>query len=128
MPAPTVRLDLKCSHDFNFFSLRVPLIHDSTEVRAATLRTMRHLTKTKNDLKQLNDLHIPYLVTRCLDLELDNKVERLQALKLARNLAYISLSSEEDVFPLLLLRSIGKLISRNFSKYLIFEPCVIDLT
>ena len=94
----------------------MPLIHDSTEVRAATLRTMRHLTKTKNDLKQLNDLHIPYLVTRCLDLELDNKVERLQALKLARNLAYISLSSEEDVFPLLLLRSIGKLISRNFSK------------
>ena len=77
---------------------------------------MRHLTKTKNDLKQLNDLHIPYLVTRCLDLELDNKVERLQALKLARNLAYISLSSEEDVFPLLLLRSIGKLISRKFSK------------
>ena len=93
------------------------MIHDSTEVRAATLRTLRHLTKTKNDLKQLNDLHVPYLVTRCLDLELENKVERLQALKLARNLAYISLSSEEDVFPLILLRSIGKLISRNFSKY-----------
>ena len=79
------------------YSLRIPLVHESTEVRAATLRTMRHLTKTKETLQNLNNLHIPYLITRCLDIELDNKVERLQALKLVRNLAFIS--HQSDDFP-----------------------------
>ena len=58
---------------------------------------MRHLTKTKETLQNLNNLHIPYLITRCLDIELDNKVERLQALKLVRNLAFIS--HQSDDFP-----------------------------
>ena len=65
---------------------------------------MRHLTKTKETLQNLNNLHIPYLITRCLDIELDNKVERLQALKLVRNLAFIS--HQSDNFPVLLLRSV----------------------
>ena len=86
-----------------FSSLRIPLVHESTEVRAATLRTIRHLTKTLEDVQSLNDLHIPYLITRCLDIELDNKVERLQVLKLARHLNFVAQGLD---FPLMLLRSI----------------------
>ena len=86
-----------------YSSLRIPLVHESTEVRAATLRTIRHLTKTLEDVQSLNELHIPYLITRCLDIELDNKVERLQVLKLARHLNFVARGLD---FPLMLLRSI----------------------
>ena len=83
------------------FSLRIPLIHESTEVRAATLRTLRHLIKKSEDVQALETLNVHYLVTRCLDLELENKVERVQALKLARSAAFIDSGRH---FPPALLR------------------------
>lgn len=48
-------------------------------------------------------LNVHYLITRCLDIELDNKVERIQALKMARALAFIG---QGQLFPMILLRSI----------------------
>lgn len=83
--------------------LRIPLVHESADVRAAALRSLRHLTKTLEDVEAILRLNIHYLITRCLDIELDNKVERIQALKLARSIALIG---QGKLFPMILLRSI----------------------
>ena len=87
----------------HIFSLRIPLVHESTEIRAATLRTLRHLTTTSEAAKAVTTLNIHYLISRCLDIELDNKIERLQALKICRNLALIQMG---EFFPEILLRSL----------------------
>ena len=85
------------------FSLRIPLVNESTEIRAATLRTIRHLTTTSEAARAISTLNIHYLISRCLDIELDNKIERLQALKLCRILTFIN---QGQSFPLILLRSL----------------------
>ena len=85
------------------YSLRIPLVHESTDVRAATVRTLRHLIKTSEDSQALVTFNMHYLIARCLDIELDNKVERIQALKLARNLLY---QGKGQDLPMILLRSI----------------------
>ena len=83
--------------------LRIPLVHESSDVRAATIRTLRHLIKTSEDSQALVTFNMHYLIARCLDIELDNKVERIQALKLARNLLY---QGQGQDLPMILLRSI----------------------
>ena len=86
-----------------FFSLRIPLVNESTEIRAATLRTIRHLTTTSEAARAISILNIHYLISRCLDIELDNKIERLQALKLCRILTFLN---QGQCFPMILLRSL----------------------
>ena len=44
------------------FSLRIPLVNESTEIRAATLRTIRHLTTTSEAARAISTLNIHYLI------------------------------------------------------------------
>lgn len=65
-------------------------VHQLTQVRAGALRVTRYLLKTTNDLQIFNNLQLPYLVVRSLDILLKNEEERIQALKLIRKIILIS--------------------------------------
>lgn len=65
-------------------------VHQLTQVRAGALRVSRYILKTSNDLQTFNNLQLPYLVCRSLDILLKNEEERIQALKLIRKMILIS--------------------------------------
>ena len=46
------------------FSLRLGLLHDSKEMRAACLRALRYYCQTEETVEALLDLHIDYLIAR----------------------------------------------------------------
>lgn len=81
-----------------YFSLSSNFVHQLTQVRAGALRVSRYLLKTTSDLKEFNNLQLPYLVCRSLDILLKNEEERIQALKLIRKMILIS---PENVSPVL---------------------------
>ncbi|XP_061377778.1 rapamycin-insensitive companion of mTOR [Danaus plexippus] len=64
--------------------IRISLVDDSMVIRAAGLRVLRYLIKTESDIATFNNLKLPYLVTRSMDLMLRNEEERAQALKVVR--------------------------------------------
>lgn len=70
-------------------SLRVALVDEAYEVRAAGLRAMRHLVRNKELARAFLVSNQTQLVVRSLDINLDNKIERLQALRLIRHLIAI---------------------------------------
>lgn len=66
-------------------------VHKSTQVRAGVLRLSRYAMKTKKDLQAFNNLQMPIVLCRSLDLVLNkNEEERIQALKLIRKMIMIS--------------------------------------
>lgn len=73
-----------------FFSLRVSLLHHSTQVRAGCLRAIRHILKKPEDIETINLLQIPHLITRSLDIVLRNELERIQALKVIRSILVLN--------------------------------------
>ncbi|XP_046330991.2 rapamycin-insensitive companion of mTOR-like isoform X1 [Haliotis rufescens] len=70
--------------------LRVGLLHEAKEVRAATLRVFRHLLPIGDILDTALSLHLDYLVARSLDICMDNEIERVHAIKLIRNICQLS--------------------------------------
>lgn len=64
------------------YCLSASLVHHFTQVRAGALRAIRYLLRRPNDIKTFNQLMLPHLVCRSLDVLLDNEEERVQALKL----------------------------------------------
>ena len=66
--------------------LRIPLTSSSGEVRAGTLRVLRYFIRSKQDVVAVTSVNMHLLIARTLDLDLDNKPERIQAVKLARKL------------------------------------------
>ncbi|XP_063227632.1 rapamycin-insensitive companion of mTOR [Bacillus rossius redtenbacheri] len=83
--------------------LRVPMVHESSLVRAATLRTLRYLLKEERDVKTLIRLQYPHLIARSLDINLRNDMERVQALRLMRRM----LTTSPGSFPAELVRCLG---------------------
>lgn len=82
------------------FSLRVSLLDEAYEVRAAGLRAMRCFLLSPEHVRSLIRCNQIHLVVRSLDINLENKVERLQALRLIRRMIAV-LPSE---VPLSLVR------------------------
>ncbi|XP_018577043.1 rapamycin-insensitive companion of mTOR isoform X2 [Anoplophora glabripennis] len=82
--------------------LRISLTHESSQIRTAGLRCIRHVLKNENDVVQLNKLLIPYLLARSLDLVLKNDVERIEAMKLMRKCLIIAPSK----FSISMVRSL----------------------
>ncbi|MPC71863.1 Rapamycin-insensitive companion of mTOR [Portunus trituberculatus] len=80
--------------------LRCCLVQDGREIRAGGLRLLRYLIFTKEDVEALMAVNVIPLVIRCMDIMLDNQVERVQALRLARRLLMVA----PDLFPLSLAR------------------------
>lgn len=77
-------------------------MHEAIDVRAAALRAMRYLVVDEITVAAFNQVNLSFLVARSLDVVLDNKLERLQALRLARKL----LSINPLAFPPALTRSL----------------------
>ncbi|KAG7299403.1 hypothetical protein JYU34_016353 [Plutella xylostella] len=70
--------------------LRISLVDESVVIRAAALRVLRYLIKTESDVAAFNNLKIPYLVMRSMDLMLSNEEERAQALRVVRRVIAVA--------------------------------------
>ena len=66
--------------------LRIPLTSNSEGVRAATLKAVRYLVRNKRDAQAVTKVNLHHLIARALDLDSDNRPERVQAVKLARKM------------------------------------------
>ncbi|XP_015123532.1 rapamycin-insensitive companion of mTOR [Diachasma alloeum] len=73
-----------------FCCLRVGLIQEATQVRAAALRSIRYLLKKQEDVLTLNKLQYPYFIARSMDINLRNDMERMQALRLVRRILVLA--------------------------------------
>lgn len=80
-------------------------MHPLTQIRAGALRAARYALKTTSDLQIFNNLQLPYLVSRSLDILLKNEEERVQALKLIRRMILIS----PDMVSVVLVRCLVSL-------------------
>ncbi|XP_026729335.1 rapamycin-insensitive companion of mTOR [Trichoplusia ni] len=69
--------------------IRVSLVDESMVIRAAALRVLRYLIKTESDVATFNNLKLPYLVIRSMDLMLRNEEERAQALRVVRRVVAV---------------------------------------
>ncbi|XP_014479539.1 PREDICTED: rapamycin-insensitive companion of mTOR [Dinoponera quadriceps] len=69
-----------------FCCLRVALVHEATQVRAAALRAVRYMLKKEQDVIAINRLQYPYFLARSMDVNLRNEMERMQALRLVRRI------------------------------------------
>lgn len=94
--------------------MRISLVHETTQVRAGTLRAVRYILRTEADVVAFNSLRLPYLITRyfklfnrglfvffflnlmickcfrSLDVVLRNEMERIQALRVVRRMIRLS--------------------------------------
>lgn len=92
------------------YSLSASLGHQVTNVRAGSLRAIRYILKSIDDLQTFNDMQLTHLLCRSLDVLVEYEEERVQALKLVRIL---------DVFEKELPTTIRNSFSSNFR----FEKC-----
>ncbi|BFY99539.1 hypothetical protein BsWGS_02579 [Bradybaena similaris] len=70
--------------------LQVGLLNEAKQLRTASLRVLRYLLPYKDTLDTMLNLHFDYLVARCLDVCLDNEIERIHAVKLIRQIIKLS--------------------------------------
>ncbi|KAM9392798.1 LOW QUALITY PROTEIN: rapamycin-insensitive companion of mTOR-like [Pholidichthys leucotaenia] len=70
--------------------LRLALLNEAKEVRAAGLRALRYLIRDTNVLQKVLRLQVDYLIARCIDIQQSNEGERTQALRLVRKIITIN--------------------------------------
>ncbi|XP_071770397.2 rapamycin-insensitive companion of mTOR-like [Centroberyx gerrardi] len=70
--------------------LRLALLNEAKEVRAAGLRTLRYLIRDSSILEKVLRLQVDYLIARCIDIQQSNEVERTQALRLVRKMITVN--------------------------------------
>nr|XP_047912460.1 rapamycin-insensitive companion of mTOR-like isoform X2 [Anser cygnoides] len=73
-------------------SLRLALLNEAKEVRAAGLRALRYLLRDSSILQKVLKLKVDYLIARCIDIQQSNEVERTQALRLVRKMITVNAS------------------------------------
>ncbi|XP_028851215.1 rapamycin-insensitive companion of mTOR-like isoform X2 [Denticeps clupeoides] len=85
-----------CEERFGFtyeeiiICLRLALLNEAKEVRAAGLRALRYLMKDSSILQLILRLQVDYLIARCIDIKQSNEVERTQALRLVRKMITVN--------------------------------------
>ncbi|XP_071552296.1 rapamycin-insensitive companion of mTOR isoform X2 [Panulirus ornatus] len=94
-----------------FCLLRCCLVHDGKEVRAGGLRLLRYLIQTPEDVQALITVNAVPLIVRCIDIMLDNQIERVQSLRLARRMLQVA----PNLFPVALARCLTA-IARDGAK------------
>jgi len=89
--------------------LRIPLTCTSGEVRSGTLRALRYLVRSQLDVMAVTSVNMHLLIARTLDLDLDNRSERVQAVRLARKLLVFGSSC----FPSSLVKCLLAIVQRG---------------
>ncbi|XP_036382233.1 rapamycin-insensitive companion of mTOR [Megalops cyprinoides] len=85
-----------CEEKFGFtyeeiiICLRLALLNEAKEVRAAGLRALRYLIRDSTILQKVLQLQVDYLIARCIDIQQSNEVERTQALRLVRKMITVN--------------------------------------
>ncbi|ESO86448.1 hypothetical protein LOTGIDRAFT_129240 [Lottia gigantea] len=70
--------------------LRIGLFHEAKEVRAGTLRVVRHLLENQKYVDALFYFNLDMIIARSLDICLENEIERVQAVKLIRKIGQVA--------------------------------------
>uniref|UniRef100_A0A3Q3GEL0 RPTOR independent companion of MTOR, complex 2 a n=1 Tax=Labrus bergylta TaxID=56723 RepID=A0A3Q3GEL0_9LABR len=70
--------------------LRLALLNEAKEVRAAGLRSLRYLIRDTSVLQKVLRLQVDYLIARCIDIQQSNEGERTQALRLVRKIITVN--------------------------------------
>ncbi|XP_071377202.1 rapamycin-insensitive companion of mTOR-like isoform X1 [Centroberyx affinis] len=70
--------------------LRLALLNEAKEVRAAGLRALRYLIRDTSVLQKVLRLQVDYLIARCIDIQQSNEGERTQALRLVRKIITVN--------------------------------------
>ncbi|XP_066298986.1 rapamycin-insensitive companion of mTOR-like [Branchiostoma lanceolatum] len=104
--------------------VRVALLSERKEIRAAGLRVFRYFLKDAATMELLLRLKVDFLIARCLDLAQSNDGERVQALRLIRKMVYVSPS----LFPCSLVNTlvaVGNEGSQERDRLLRASLCVL---
>ncbi|KAF1624044.1 UNVERIFIED_CONTAM: Rapamycin-insensitive companion of mTOR, partial [Eudyptes pachyrhynchus] len=80
------------TYDSIIICLRLALLNEAKEVRAAGLRALRYLIRDSSILQKVLKLKVDYLIARCIDIQQSNEVERTQALRLVRKMITVNAS------------------------------------
>ncbi|XP_078240595.1 rapamycin-insensitive companion of mTOR isoform X4 [Pogona vitticeps] len=80
------------SYEDIIICLRLALLNEAKEVRAAGLRALRYLIRDSSILQKVLKLKVDYLIARCIDIQQSNEVERTQALRLVRKMITVNAS------------------------------------
>eukprot|EP00794_Sanderia_malayensis_P007811 gene7810-8657_t len=87
--------------------LRVAFVSPAKEIRAASLRALRHLLQTEEQTRAVLFQRLDIFIVRSLDLAPAMEVERVQALRLVRKMIYLSPQN----FPMTLAMSLAAISS-----------------
>nr|XP_038025348.1 rapamycin-insensitive companion of mTOR-like isoform X2 [Anas platyrhynchos] len=80
------------TYDSIIICLRLALLNEAKEVRAAGLRALRYLIRDSSILQKVLKLKVDYLIARCIDIQQSNEVETTQALRLVRKMITVNAS------------------------------------
>uniref|UniRef100_A0A665U2Q7 RPTOR independent companion of MTOR, complex 2 a n=1 Tax=Echeneis naucrates TaxID=173247 RepID=A0A665U2Q7_ECHNA len=78
------------THEEIIVCLRLALLNEAKEVRAAGLRALRYLIRDTSVLQKVLRLQVDYLIARCIDIQQSNEGERTQALRLVRKIITVN--------------------------------------
>ncbi|XP_028269113.1 rapamycin-insensitive companion of mTOR-like isoform X1 [Parambassis ranga] len=78
------------THEEIIICLRLALLNEAKEVRAAGLRALRYLIRDTSVLQKVLRLQVDYLIARCIDIQQSNEGERTQALRLVRKIITVN--------------------------------------
>lgn len=110
-----------------FNSLRVGLVQEATQVRAATLRAIRFMLKKHDDVIILNKLHYPYFIARSMDINLKNDMERMHALRLVRRMLLLAPKQFSQVLARSLISLTNGGIEEKDRTFQVFLATVCEL-
>lgn len=107
-----------------FYSLRAAFFHDACEVRAGGLRACRYMLQNNEALEAFLQIKLQFLVSRSLDILLDNRMERIQALRLMRKV----LSLNPNKFPRAFINCLVSIINEGMQERDVLRPCLATLS
>ncbi|GFS75958.1 rapamycin-insensitive companion of mTOR [Trichonephila clavipes] len=106
-----------------FCCLRIAFFHEACEVRAAGLRACRYVLKNLETVETFLQSKLQFLVSRSLDISLDNRIERVQALRLMRKVLDLNPSG----FPSAFSKCLVAIANEGSQERDMIRPCLATL-
>ncbi|GIX98311.1 rapamycin-insensitive companion of mTOR [Caerostris darwini] len=124
-----VKLCMKQQREFGisykdiFCCLRIAFFHEACEVRAAGLRACRYILESLETVEAFLQSKLQFLVSRSLDISLDNRIERVQALRLMRKV----LDLNPNGFPRAFSSCLVAIANEGSQERDMIRPCLATL-